>query len=198
MAILTTSRLRLEPFKKSHFEELYYLNSDFTVMKYITGRSVTLEETIEHMDLVKKNWLNLGFSSWAIIEKETNEFIGTGGVQHIEFNPDNPLEVGWRLKPSKWKQGFASEAAQAMIEFMFDEIGINDLYALCHQENTASERVMQRVGMQYKGIAHWYKLDVQVYNMSRACYEGNQSAARLVNFNSEVNRRWDLPEVSLG
>jgi RimJ/RimL family protein N-acetyltransferase len=173
MTTLITPRLRLEPFKNSHFEELYYLNSDFKVMQYITGRTVSLEETIEHMELVKKNWTNLGFSSWSFIERESNEFIGTGGFQYIEFNPANPIEIGWRLKTSKWNQGFATEAAKHMTQFIFNKINIDCLYALCHQENKLSERVMQRLGMDYFGIEQWYGLDVSVYKMTRAWYEQN-------------------------
>ena len=174
MTIIITPRLRLEPFKNSHLEELYYLNSDFRVMRYITGRTVSLDETIEHMELVKKNWAELGFSSWSFIEKETNEFIGTGGIQHIEFNSKNPLEIGWRLKTSKWHRGFATEAAKYMMQFIFDTVDIQCLYALCHRENELSERVMQRLGMSYGGVEQWYNLDVSVYKMTREWYEKNQ------------------------
>jgi RimJ/RimL family protein N-acetyltransferase len=192
MTILTTERLRLEPFKNSHFEELYYLNSDIKVMQYITGRIVTLEETIEHMELVKKNWANLGFSSWSIIDKETNEFVGTGGIQHIEFNPENPLEIGWRLKTSKWKRGYASEAALAMTKFIFETADIVNLYALCHQENTPSERVMRRIGMRYHGIQRWYNLDVSVYKLTKQWYENCAIPTNLFSPSSNVSRDSEL------
>jgi len=192
MTILTTERLRLEPFKNSHFEELYYLNSDIKVMQYITGRVVTLEETIEHMELVKKNWANLGFSSWSIIDKETNEFVGTGGIQHIEFNPENPLEIGWRLKTSKWKRGYASEAALAMTKFIFETADIVNLYALCHQENTSSERVMRRIGMRYHGIQRWYNLDVSVYKLTKQWYENCAIPTNLFSPSSNVSRDTEL------
>ena len=171
MNTIITPRLRLEPFKNSHFEDLYYLNSDFQVMRYITGRSMSLDETIEHMALVKKNWAKLGFSSWSFIEKETNEFIGTGGIQHIEFNSKNPIEIGWRLKTTKWHRGFATEAAKFMTQFIFDTVDIQCLYALCHLENKLSEKVMQRLGMSYGGVERWYNLDVSVYKMTRESYE---------------------------
>lgn len=197
MTTLTTARLRLEPFKNSHFEELYYLNSDMKVMQYITGRPVSLEETIEHMELVKKNWTNLGFSSWSFIDKETNEFVGTGGIQHIEFNPEHPLEIGWRLKPSKWKLGFASEAAHAMTQFIFDTVNIDELYALCHQENKSSERVMQRLGMQYHGISHWYGLDVFVYKMSRESFKEKQLIGNSACVIPDASQQRDMVEESM-
>lgn len=95
MSILTTQRLRLEPCTDIHIEELDKLNSDIDVMRYITGVPITLEETKAHVEFVKGLWKNYGYSSWSIIEVETGKLIGTGGVQHLEFNPENPLEIGW-------------------------------------------------------------------------------------------------------
>jgi len=168
MPLLVTPRLRLEPIKNSHLEELYCLNKDINVMKYISGRVVSLDETIEHMDMVKKNWINLGYSSWCFFDRETNEFVGSGGVQHIAFRPENPVEIGWRLKPTKWRQGYATEAARCMMEFVFEFTNLDCLSALCHQENRKSENVMRRLGMSYVGMEHWYDLDVIVYSMKRS------------------------------
>ena len=171
MTTITTQRLRLEPFNNKHFEDLYYLNNDMDVMRYITGRKVSIDETLEHIQLVQKNWKELGFSSWSIFELNTNEFIGSGGLQYIEFNPVNPIEIGWRLKKSKWHHGFASEAAQCMMRFAFDNIDIDTLYAICHQENKRSEGVMRRIGMQYHGLEKWYGIDARVYQIGRGQYQ---------------------------
>jgi ribosomal-protein-alanine N-acetyltransferase len=174
MTILTTQRLRLEPFNDRHFEELYYLNNDMQVMRYITGRKVSIDETLEHIALVKKNWAELGFSSWSIFLSDTNEFIGSGGIQHIEFNRENPIEMGWRLKTSKWGHGYATEAAQRMMQYAFDQVDVDTLYAICHQENKRSEGVMKRIGMHFQGIEQWYGLDTNVYRMTREYFDRRQ------------------------
>ncbi len=170
MTILTTQRLRLEPCTDTHLEGLDILNSDIEVMRYITGTSITLEETKAHIEFVKELWQTCGYSSWSVIEKKTNKLIGTGGIQHLEFNPENPLEIGWRLIPSKWKQGFATEAAQAMLEFAFETMNFECLRAVCHQDNFKSAGVMQRLGMTYRGIERWYNLDTIAYGMTREDY----------------------------
>lgn len=167
MTILTTPRLRLEPCTDIHIEELDKLNSDFEVMRYITGVPITLEETKAHVEFVKELWKNYGYASWSIIEIKTGKLIGTGGVQHLEFNPENPLEIGWRLIPSKWGQGFATEAARRMLRFAFEKIGIKTLRAVCHQENTSSVKVMRRLGMQYHGIERWYNLDTFAFGITK-------------------------------
>ncbi len=170
MTILTTDRLRLEPCSETHLKELDELNSSLEVMRYITGTPVSLEDTKAHLELVKYLWQNVGFSSWSIFELATNKFIGTAGIQHIEFNPENPIEFGWRLIPAKWGNGFATEAAQRMLQFAFETIGLESLRAVCHQENLKSAKVMQRLGMQYRGVEHWYNLDTFAYWMTKEQY----------------------------
>ena len=81
-------------------------------------------------------------------------------------NPANPIEIGWRLRQDKWQQGFASEAAQRMAAFAFEEIGTDLLYAVCHQENNSSAQVMKKLGMHYRGIETWYEMEMFVYTMT--------------------------------
>ncbi|MBC3918843.1 GNAT family N-acetyltransferase [Undibacterium sp. CY18W] len=167
MTILTTARLRLEPFTDSHFEGLSRMNSEPEVMRYITGKPETPEETLSVIERVKGRWVEFGFSWWSFIELDTNEIIGAGCIQYLGRDPANPLEIGWRLRKDKWNMGYASEAAQAMATFAFETVKGDSLFAVCHQENQASAHVMKKLGMQYRGIERWYDMDTAVYVMSR-------------------------------
>jgi [ribosomal protein S5]-alanine N-acetyltransferase len=60
-------------------------------------------------------------------------------------------EIGWSLRRELWDQGFATEGARVMMQFAFVQLGAHRLVAFCHNENAASERVMQKLGMQYEG-----------------------------------------------
>ena len=166
MTILTTERLRLEPYQDRHLEGLFRLNSDPAVMRYITGKPLSLEETEQTLAKIKQRWNDFGFSWWAFIELSSNEVIGAGCIQHLAQARENPLEVGWRLRPDKWHQGFATEAARAMLEFAFSTLNAPLLYAVCHTENPASAKVMERLGMQYRGIERWYDMDTLAYQLS--------------------------------
>jgi ribosomal-protein-alanine N-acetyltransferase len=168
MTVLTTQRLRLDPFEESHIPGLYALNSDPEVMRYITGRPETLEETTAVVERVKARWAEWGFSWWSFIELTSNEIIGAGCIQYLGRDRANPLEIGWRLRKDKWKQGLASEAAQRMAGFAFDSLNAPLLCAVCQQENLASARVMQRLGMRYRGVERWYEMDTAVYEMTRS------------------------------
>jgi RimJ/RimL family protein N-acetyltransferase len=170
MTLLTTSRLRLEPFTEGHLAGLNKVNSDPEVMRYLSaGRPETLEETRAVIKRVMKRWSEVGYSWWAIIERETDELVGAGAVQNLRRDAtlvpdlDCPLEIGWRLRRDRWGQGLAVEAARAMGDFAFKELNAPELFAVCDPANTASANVMKRLGMQEVGIQRWYGKDLLAY-----------------------------------
>lgn len=167
MTLLTTPRLRLEPMNDAHADGLFLLNSDPAVMRYISGRPETREETLAMIERVKARWVEWGFSWWSFIELSTGEIIGAGCIQYLGRDPANPLEIGWRLRPDRWGQGHASEAAQAMAAFAFETVKTPLLCAVCDPDNTGSARVMQRLGMAYRGVERWYEADCATYQMTR-------------------------------
>jgi len=177
MTILTTKRLRLEPITDSHLEGLCKLNSDPLVMRYISGKAETREETIAMIQRVKDRWAELGYSWWSFIDVENNEIIGAGCIQHLGRERANPLEIGWRLRVDKWGQGYASEAAQCMAAFAFDQLKAQTLCAICMPENAASSHVMKKLGMSYQGMERWHEKDTAVYSMSKETWEKTLASA---------------------
>jgi len=171
MTILTTARLRLEPCSDAHLDQLHALNREPEVMRYITGKPETREETQVFIDRVQARWAEWGYSWWSIFELETAELIGAGCIQHMGRDAANPLEIGWRLRPDKWHQGFALEAAQAMAAFAFETLKAPELCAVCDPDNKASAHVMTRLGMTYRGIERWYEADCAVYAISRSDWQ---------------------------
>ena len=87
----------------------------------------------------------------AIIHKETLEFIGWCGLDHRKKNTENPV-LFYLLKASCWGQGLATEAARALIEYAFCELGLTKIDSATAFENIASKRVMEKIGMRYVGL----------------------------------------------
>ncbi|QDQ25792.1 GNAT family N-acetyltransferase [Chitinimonas arctica] len=168
--------MRLEPITDSHFEGLSRMNSEPEVMQYITGKPETPEGTLAMIALVKARWIEYGFSWWSFMDIDNNEVIGAGCIQYLGRDPANPLEIGWRLRKDKWNKGYASEAARVMAEFAFERLKAESLYAVCHQDNHASAHVMKKLGMQYRGIEHWYDMDTAVYSMDSATWLAEKPA----------------------
>src|SRR5689334_7315980 len=104
MTILTTARLRLEPFDLSHLDGLHEMNADPEVMRYITGRPETREETLAAIGRVQARWRGFGCSWWSLLDRTSGQVVGAGCIQNLRRTdsplPDRtcPLEIGWRLR----------------------------------------------------------------------------------------------------
>lgn len=176
MTILDTARLRLVPITDEHLDGLHLMNSDPLVMRYLIGRAETRDETMAMIGRVKQRWASWGFSWCAVLEKSSGDLIGAAGVQYLGFDPANPHEIGWRLRADKWGQGFASEAARRLAAFAFGDLGAPLLCSVCHPENAASARVMQRLGMRYKGDETHYDMLTSRYEITRDEWRAAQPA----------------------
>src|ERR1043165_9777433 len=95
MTSLTTARLRLEPMTDAHLHGLFEMNRDLDVMRYITGKPDTLEDTQAMIDRVKARWAEWGYSWWTFFEIDTGEIVGAGCIQHLGRDAANPHEIGW-------------------------------------------------------------------------------------------------------
>jgi len=176
MTVLNSERLRLEPFDDHHFDSLQAMNRQPEVMRYLSGRPETPEQTRAGIALVKERWTEYGFSWWAFIEKETERLVGAGCIQYLGRDPANPHEIGWRLVPDKWGQGLASEAAHAMAAWAFDSLAAPLLVAVCKPDNRDSAKVMARLGMRYRGEESWYDGPHATWEIARADWLARQKS----------------------
>lgn len=178
MTVLFTARLRLEPFSERHLDGLHAMNARPEVMRYITGEPETREQTAEMIARVQRCWAAWGTSWWALIELESGHVAGAGAVQHLrreaapptdlETLRSNPLELGWRLHPDFWRRGLASEAAERMTAFAFNDLSAAELLAVRHPDNVASGRVMDRLGMRFRGLEPWYGRSLATHSLTKA------------------------------
>lgn len=180
MTTLHTPRLRLEPFEERHLDGLHAMNQQPEVMRYISGQPETREQTAASIVRVQRAWATLGTSWWAFIETGSGRVAGAGCIQYsrreaeppadLEMLRRNPLEIGWRLHPDHWRQGFASEAARCMASFAFTTLAAPELIAVRHPENTSSARVMDRLGMHYRGLERWYGIELATHVIGREAW----------------------------
>jgi RimJ/RimL family protein N-acetyltransferase len=178
MTILHSARLRFEPMSEAHYDGLRVLNADPEVMRYITGQPETAEETRASIARVSARWETQGYSWWSLIEQETGELVGAGCIQHLGHDAANPHEIGWRLRPDRWGRGYAIEAARRMAGFAFDDLQAPLLCAICDPANTASARVMEKLGMRFQGKEVWHGELNLVYRIERAAWQAQSDVAR--------------------
>lgn len=168
MAILHSARLRFEPMAQAHYDGLRVLNADPAVMRYLSGRPETPDETHAAIARVQARWSALGYAWWSLIERDTGELVGAGCIQHLGHDPANPHEIGWRLRPDRWGRGYAIEAAERMARFAFEGLEAPLLCAICDPANTPSRRVMEKLGMHCRGEETWHARPALVYEIDLA------------------------------
>jgi RimJ/RimL family protein N-acetyltransferase len=190
MTIFETSRLRLEPSAEKHLDGLNEMNQRPEVMRFLGGQPETREQTAAGIARVQRSWSVLGTSWWAFVDLASNRVAGAGCIQYLrrestipedlESLRKNPLEIGWRLHPDFWHQGYATEAARRMAAFAFQSLQAKELLAVRHPENEASARVMDRLGMSYRGLEPWYGTSVATHVISHETWLHAQRASPVV------------------
>lgn len=175
MAIPTiaTERLTLRPFREADVAPLFQLSQDPDVMRYVGDRRVpTLQESWRAVAGWLGHWALRGYGQWAIEERTSGRFIGRAGI----INPvDWPgPEVGYLLGKAWWGQGYATEAAQASMDWGFEEAGFDDLLSLIDPANGPSIAVATRLGESLRGETELFGYTIQVYGISRPAWEARR------------------------
>ena len=95
----------------------------------------------------------------AVTLRDGGELIGNCGIR-VPKPGARSADLGYEVSPDQWGLGHATEAARAMVDFGFRELGLHRVWAECVPENAASRRVMQKLGMHPEGRlrqTQWYK-----------------------------------------
>ena len=151
MKILETDRLILRHLEPDDLDDLFALYADPEVVRYIPDAPQTLAETKEELD-----WFLHGhprrpeLGLWATIYKPTNQFIGRCGLLPWTIDGQDEVEVAYTIAPNYWGQGLGTEAAQAILDYGFNTLGFARLVCLIDEENVASIRVAEKIGMAFE------------------------------------------------
>ena len=146
---LETERLKLRAWQESDLQPFAELNADKDVMLYFPS-VLTREQSDNLADKFQHLILDHGWGFWAVELKATGQFIGFTGlnIQPEQFIFSPCVEIGWRFAKQYWHQGYATEAANACLKFAFETLQLKEVVSFTAVHNTASEHVMQRLGMQ--------------------------------------------------
>ena len=107
------------------------------------------EETRRWIRRNIKRYAELGFGLWAVILKETGEFIGDCGITMQNIHGQLLPEIGYHIRRDLWRRGYASEAAQACMDFIFTHTSFNSVYSYMKYTNEASYGVALKNGMTF-------------------------------------------------
>ena len=147
-SLYETDRLILRRWKDSDREPFARMNSDPKVMEFFSSYR-SRQESDKLLDWCYSQIDVHGFSFWAIERKDSNQFIGFVGLSRFKLDlPFCPcVEIGWRLRPEYWGQGFATEAARKSLEVGFKQLALPEIVSFTPLNNQRSRNVMSKIGM---------------------------------------------------
>lgn len=152
--LFETERLILRPLEMSDASDLFELNKNPNVHKYLWQKpEQDIDESIKVIEYVQRQYKENNIGRFATILKETGEFIGWTGIKfvndHVENGNTNFYDYGYRLDEKFWNKGYATEATQFWLDYGFKEMKIEVMNAYTHSENGASNHILQKTGMHF-------------------------------------------------
>lgn len=150
---LQSDRLLLRAWQPSDLEPLAALNADPQVMRYFPA-TLSTEQSQAMLERLGEHHSRSGFTFWALERRDTAEMIGMTGIAVVNFPApftaatDPAVEIGWRLAHAAQGQGFATEAARAALAHALGSLELPEIVSFTTVDNLASQRVMQKIGMQ--------------------------------------------------
>ncbi len=147
---MESKRLRFRKMIQADFSDLCKILQDDEVMYAYEG-AFSDEMAQSWLDNQIKRYNENGLGLYAVILKETDEFIGQCGLTKQMWDDTEVLEVGYLFNKEYWHMGYATEAAVAWKEYAFNELGAAQVYSIIRETNIPSQNVAIRNGMEVAG-----------------------------------------------
>lgn len=153
---IETDRLIVRPLCMDDLAGMYAMDSDAEVHRYVGGKPTQhIEDEARVIEMVMKQYEELGIGRWAVIEKATGTFAGWTGFKRITEPVNgfvNHLDFGYRFARQYWGKGFATESGVASLRYGIDKMGLMDIHAMTDVNNAASRHVLEKLGFEFRGI----------------------------------------------
>lgn len=150
---IKTPRLTLRPAGPVYLESTHAYASDPETTRLMMFLPVdSLEETLRFLENAAAEWAKPEPTYREFVILTDGEHVGGISLFGLEGEPDG-AELGWIIRKDRWRQGIAREAAEALMAYAAQEWGVRRFIAQCDSENTASFRLMEKLGMRRIGSA---------------------------------------------
>jgi RimJ/RimL family protein N-acetyltransferase len=166
---IETQRLLIREIRDEDVNGIFELDTDPEVHKYLGNKPITsMEQAATLIKFIQQQYRENGIGRWAVIEKETNNFIGWTGLKLITEKTNdhiNYYDLGYRFIRKYWGKGYATETANATLKYAFDTLRLTAVYAMAEVKNEASNTILKKVGLQWietfdyeREVHNWYKI----------------------------------------
>ena len=170
MNTLETKRLTHRRFTHSDLDRLIEMRVDDDVMKYLGGEKMQNPDALrKRLDFYISCYEDRSLGMHAMFWKETGEMIGWSGLQPLENS--NEIEVGYGMIKEFWGKGIGFETGYFWLEYGFNEVNLDRIVAVADKENTASWKIMEKLGMTYERDERHYEMDCVFYSISKEQFQ---------------------------
>lgn len=177
---IQTERLLLSPLTLTDTDLCLELWTDPEVVEFICELPTAALIREEMPDAIKRGG-NGGIGIWCISDRRSGEKLGETYLlplpvdeEDTDFSlvvmgqmPDAEIEIGYFLRPSAWRHGYATEVCKRLLQFAFQEVSLNEVVATVDENNEASKRVLEKSGLLDRGRTRCYGKDSPIYRISR-------------------------------
>ena len=159
---IETPRLRLRGFTESDFPAYRAMVNDPNVMRYLgDGRPLGEIDAWRQLASILGHWQLRGFGLWAVDERASGRLVGRVGLLEPSGWPG--FEVAYTIAPAFWKQGYAREAAGAVLRHAQDVLGRTDIISIIRPDNVASVRVATVLGATRSHTIEFFGAPADIY-----------------------------------
>ena len=174
---IETERLIIREIRESDIDGMFELDSNAEVHKYLGNHPIKTKKEAENViQFIKDQYKERGIGRFAVIEKKSGEFIGWSGFKLNKGEKetlngfDNFIDIGYRFIPKYWKKGYGLESAIACLDFGFKSLNYDIIYAAAEVENVGSNKILQRIGLQFVNEFEYDNLNVNWYQLKKENY----------------------------
>lgn len=166
----TTARFAAERLCFDHFSEINRLHTDPQVLKTLSadGKPLSEDATREHLRQVVEHWQQHGFGFWLFRRKTDGQFIGRGGLKVYQIDLGEVIGLAFAVMSDFWGQGFATEMAEAGLQSGFEQFGFPEIASWTLPTNTASQRIMEKLGFRCERDFEFAGLRHRFYRLAKA------------------------------
>ncbi len=146
-----TERLTLRALTPADAPARFRVLTDPRVLKYFgSSPTVSVEECAASIERMLQRYAAHESIRWAIVERSTGDYIGSGGFWRIEAE-HRRAEIGYELAATHWGRGLMSEAVAAIVQIVFTRTNLHSIEANIDPANTGSRRVLEKTGFVQEG-----------------------------------------------
>lgn len=145
--ILETTRCYLRELTIYDAQHFFDLNSDDEVLKYTGDKAFESIESALQFLFNYNPYQEYGYGRWAVIDKNTNDFLGWCGLKYS--SELNEVDLGFRFHKKYWNQGFATETAKACLDYGLNQLNLTKIVGRAMEANIASVKVLEKIGMEF-------------------------------------------------